>query len=336
MPTDAADLTQPDSTRHVHVVAGVLSDVRGRILLARRLEGRELAGLWEFPGGKVEAGESPQGALARELREELGIEADIGAPLIRVPHATPSKRLHLDVYRVQHWQGTPTGREGQALAWVYRETLPRYDMPPADRPVIAALTQPRCYFITPAPEADDAAWLTQVESAVIAHAIPRIQVRLPGVELSRQHALLAALLARPALRGVEVLVNGSVELAREFGLGLHLKAAQLHDSSVREILTRWPDKNTPAASCHTLCDLERAQELGCRFAVLGPVLPTASHPDAPGIGWDGFASLRERATLPVYAIGGLTPADLPTARQHGSQGIAAIRGLLAGREAGFL
>jgi len=209
-------------------MAGVLTDARGRILLARRLEGRELAGLWEFPGGKVEPGEAPKAALVRELNEELGIEAEVGAPLIRVPHATARKRLHLDVYRITRWQSTPKGREGQALAWVQADKLPRYSMPPADRPVVAALMQPDRYFVTPTPGADDAAWLAQVESALTQHAIKRMQVRMPGLDPARQRRLLAALLPRPALRGVEVLVNGEPHIAAEFKLGLHLRSAQLH------------------------------------------------------------------------------------------------------------
>jgi len=332
MPTDSADLSCRHPAR-VHVVAGVLGDARGRILLARRVKGRELAGLWEFPGGKVESDETPQAALVRELREELGIEAEVGAALIRVPHLTSTRaRLCLDVYRIAHWRGIPTGREGQALTWTQPEKLPRHAMPAPDRPVVAALMQPDHYFITPAPGADDAAWLAQVESAVSAHAITRVQVRLPGVERSRQRSLLAALLARPALRGIQVLVNGEMELADEVAAGLHLRSAQLHDPALRQALARWPGTRTLAASCHTLADLERAEELGCRFAVLGPVRPTASHPDVPGIGWDGFAALREHSALPIYALGGLTLADLPAARQHGAQGIAAIRGLLAGAD----
>jgi len=169
-----------------------------------------------------------------------------------------------------------------------------------------------------------------VESAVTAHAITRMQVRLPGVPLSRQRTLLAALLARPALHGVEVLVNGEMGIADEFTAGLHLRSAQLHAPALRQTLARWPTTRSLAASCHTLADLERAQELGCRFVVLGPVRSTTSHPDAPGIGWDGFAALRAHSALPVYALGGLTLADLHAARQHGAQGIAAIRGLLVG------
>src|SRR3954463_5194416 len=93
----------------VDVVAGVIQDARGRILLARRTAGRDLAGLWEFPGGKREPGESPEAALMRELQEELGVDVDLGAPLICVPHAYPHKRLRLDVRRIAAWHGTPKG-----------------------------------------------------------------------------------------------------------------------------------------------------------------------------------------------------------------------------------
>ena len=121
-----------------HVVAGVLRDARGRVLLARRTEGRDLAGLWEFPGGKVEPGESPEDALVRELREELGIEATVGAPVSCVPLETPAKRLLLDVREVA-FSGQPRGLEGQALAWVPLRKLADYPMPPADVPVMEEL-----------------------------------------------------------------------------------------------------------------------------------------------------------------------------------------------------
>lgn len=128
--------------KQVHVVAGVIRDVRGRILLARRTEGRDLAGLWEFPGGKVEPDETPDAALSRELREELGIEAIAGKPVLCVPLDSSGKRLLLDVREVA-FTGTPRGLEGQALAWVPLHKLPDYPMPPADVPVVALLLSQR-------------------------------------------------------------------------------------------------------------------------------------------------------------------------------------------------
>ena len=135
--------------RSIQVVAGVITDPRGRILLTRRKEDSELAGLWEFPGGKIELGESPEQALRRELLEEVGLEVEVGTPVIRVPQLYPSKRLTLDVRHVTVRSGHARGCEGQALTWVAPEKLRQYSMPNADLPVVAALTQPAEYAITP-------------------------------------------------------------------------------------------------------------------------------------------------------------------------------------------
>ena len=308
----------------VHVVAGVIRDARGRILLARRTEGRDLAGLWEFPGGKVEPGETPEAALARELHEELGIEAVAGAAVVRVPQRYPHKRLLLDVREVG-FRGTPKGLDGQALAWVPARKLADYAMPPADRPVVAALLQPAEYLVTPAPGDDDAAWLRGLRAA-LEGGVRRVQLRAFGIDAARWRALVAAAAALCRELGVEALLNGDPALAREHGLGLHLRAGQFQafDPASR------PRGPALAASCHDAVDLQRAAALGCDFVVLGAVRPTPSHAGVAGMGWDGFAALREDCDLPIYAIGGLGRDDVATARAHGAQGIAAIRGLWAG------
>ncbi len=313
----------PDSLRSIHVVAAVISDVRGRILLARRTEGRDLAGQWEFPGGKCELGETPEAALIRELQEELGITVQVGAALINVPQQYPDKRLRLDVRRVTAWEGTPRGHEGQALAWVAPGKLTSYLMPPADRPVVAMLRQPDRYLVTPEPGADGDAWLTGL-SAALAGGIRRVQLRARAIETEprwRSLVASAATLCRKAK--AEVLVNGDIGLARELGIGVHLRAAQLRALSVRPL----PETVPVAASCHDVGELQAAEALGCDFAVLGSVFPTATHPGAAAIGWNGFARLRESVSLPIYAIGDLSPAHIDEARQHGAQGIAAIRAL---------
>ncbi len=125
----------------VLVVACALVDVDGRVLIAQRPEGKQLAGLWEFPGGKLEAGERPEPALIRELREELGIETkeECLAPLTFASHAYPEFHLLMPLYVCRRWQGTPSSKEGQALAWVRPNKLRDYPMPPADEPLIPFL-----------------------------------------------------------------------------------------------------------------------------------------------------------------------------------------------------
>ena len=125
----------------VLVAACVLLDGDGRILIAKRPEGRSLAGLWEFPGGKVEPGESPEHALIRELAEELGIDiaaADL-TPLTFASHDYPDFHLLMPLYACRRWQGIATAREHAALRWVAVRELPDYPMPPADRPLLPVL-----------------------------------------------------------------------------------------------------------------------------------------------------------------------------------------------------
>ncbi|OQP85205.1 NTP pyrophosphohydrolase [Rhizobium rhizosphaerae] len=127
--------------RLVLVAACALVDGDGRILLAQRPQGKSLAGLWEFPGGKVEAGETPEETLVRELEEELGIRTKIAclAPLTFASHAYPDFHLLMPVYVCRRYEGLPQGREGQALKWVRASALRDYPMPPADEPLIPIL-----------------------------------------------------------------------------------------------------------------------------------------------------------------------------------------------------
>ena len=313
--------------KQIHVVAGVIRDPRGRILLARRTEGRDLAGLWEFPGGKVDPGESPERALQRELHEELGIRATIGAPVICVPQQYPDKRLVLDVRDVRAYEGTPKGLDGQALVWTPPHQLVSYSMPPADRPVVAALRQPDRYLITPEPNDDDDAWLMLLQRALAA-GIQRVQLRMRDCEPVRWQRLAARAAAFCRDSGAEVLVNGDIDLATRLDCGLHLRSTQLHERGLTAAIgAHIQSGHAVAASCHTTRDLVQAQDLGCSFVVLGPVQATASHPNADGIGWEAFAQMREQVSLPIYALGGMQTADIPLARRHGAQGIAAIRGL---------
>ena len=125
----------------VLVAAAALIDIDGRVLLAQRPEGKSMAGLWEFPGGKVEPGETPEAALVRELEEELGINtwASCLAPLTFASHSYDAFHLLMPLFACRTWEGRPTSREGQRLAWVRAANLRDYEMPPADIPLIPVL-----------------------------------------------------------------------------------------------------------------------------------------------------------------------------------------------------
>ena len=316
----AGDVAVPEGA--IHVVAGVLSDARGRILLARRTAGRDLAGAWEFPGGKLEPGETALQALDRELHEELGVRIDGADPLISVPQAYPGKRIVLDVYRVRSFSGRARGLEKQALAWSPPEKLTTYPMPPADRPVVAALLQPPLYLITPNLSGGESEFLAGVEAA-LAGGIRRLQLRLHGCDAAVRRRLAIATLTACERHRAQLLVNGDAALAIELGCGLHLPAAQLLALETRPL----PVGRLVAASCHDSRELAHAEALGLDFVVLGPVAATASHPGQTPMGWPQLALLREAVSLPIYALGGLSPDDVSVARRCGAQGIAAIRSL---------
>ena len=138
---DPSHQAPADSVPIVLVSAAALIDADGRVLLAKRPEGKKMAGLWEFPGGKVHPGETPEQALIRELKEELGIDTSESclAPIAFASHRYPDFHLLMPLFACRRWHGTPAAREGQDLAWVRPQRLADYPMPPADVPLVAML-----------------------------------------------------------------------------------------------------------------------------------------------------------------------------------------------------
>lgn len=306
----------------IHVVAGVLGDREGRVLVAQRGVGKHLAGSWEFPGGKIDPGEDAQAALRRELREELGIEIGAIDSIIGVPWRYPDKTILLDAYRVLDYTGIPRGRERQALAWRRIDELAALSMPPPDRPIVNALRLPEHYAITPEPgdPADDKHFLESIERA-LANGVHLLQLRAKQVDSTRLRKLVLASLALVHVRGGRLLVNGNADLALECGAdGVHLTSTELRGAALRPL---GPEKWV-AASCHDDADVRRANAIGVDFGVLSPVAATASHANTGSLGWGRFAELCALATFPVYALGGLRADEAGHARSYGAQGVAGI------------
>ncbi|WP_156303102.1 8-oxo-dGTP diphosphatase MutT, partial [Methylogaea oryzae] len=134
-------------TSPIHVAVGVVRNPQGQILIARRPLHTHLGGLWEFPGGKLEAGENAERALARELAEEIGIRVLTCRPLIKLRHSYPERQVLLDVWRVDAFDGAPHGRENQPVAWVSPDELGNYAFPDGNRPIVAAVRLPDRYAI---------------------------------------------------------------------------------------------------------------------------------------------------------------------------------------------
>lgn len=307
----------------LHVLAGALRDREGRVLLAERPAGKHLAGLWEFPGGKHEPGETPLAALARELDEELGIELLEAAPLIRVPWRYHERELLLDAWCVTRWRGEPRPLEGQRLQWRQPMQADPATLAPADRAILQALRLPPHYLVTPAEvlPAERTSWFGRISHAIEAGE-RLVQLRLPRWPCGEVREFAATLLPLARRHGTQLLLNADIEGARALGIGVHLTGSQLAALDGRPL----PLQQVVGASCHDAAQLAQALRLEADFATLSPVAATASHPQAQPLGWVAFQALAEAAALPVYALGGLAPAQLVQARAMGAQGVAGIRG----------
>jgi 8-oxo-dGTP diphosphatase len=313
----------PDQTKGlIHVAAAALVNAKGEILLARRHDDAHQGGLWEFPGGKLEPGETVAAGLVRELAEELGVAVQRHRPLIRVRHRYPDREVLLDIHRVDDWRDEPHGREGQPIAWVAPDRLTDYPMPAADVPIVRALQLPDRYLLTP-PRVEDTEVLLNAVHRVLDDGVRLIQLRVFDLAERELVALGRELCALCHAQGAQVLLNGSVEQATAMGAdGVHLNRRALMQSASRPECSGWV-----AASCHSPAELAHAQAIGVDFAVLSPVLATPSHPDADPLGWPRFAEWVDAVAIPVYALGGMHAGLRSTAWEQGAQGVAGIRGL---------
>lgn len=311
--------------KHLHVMVGILRDREGRVLISRRTVDRAHPGRWEFPGGKLEAGEAPEAGLRRELREELGIVAGRTRPLIRIHHDYPDFRVLLDVRELESFGGEPQSLEGQALRWLRPEELDSADILEADAPIIRALRLPDALLVTPDPRATPN--FLQGLGTAIADGVRLVQLRAPSLDEGEYLDLARQVLDVCRRHDARLLLNAdpAVLLAVDAD-GIHLNGRRLARIGERPV----PKGKWLSASCHDRRDLELAARCGVDFVLLGPVMPTATHPQALPLGWHGFERLVEDACFPVYALGGMHPRDIERARLAGGQGIAAIRSLWNG------
>jgi len=301
-------------TTITEVAAAVIERPDGTFLLACRPEGKPYPGYWEFPGGKIEAGEDPRAALDRELEEELGIRVREATPWIQRVYAYTHATVRLHFFRVTAWEGEPQPLEDQAISWQPVEAPDVSPMLPANAPVLAALALPPVMVVSNAAETGFDAWSLKLSAQAVGERL-LVQIREKGLEPQRVQFLLSRALTRGTPFGATVVVNSDCGAWPQAD-GVHLTARALMESSAR------PAGRVVGASCHDAHEIAHAARLGLDYVVVGPVKDTPSHPGAPTLGWEGFAALVHGSPLPAYAIGGLTRADLAEARRRGAHGVA--------------
>ncbi len=312
--------TPRDPIPVLDVAVGIITRGDGCVLMAKRPPGKPWADYWEFPGGKIEAGEQPLAALIRELHEELGIELDNAYPWITRDYEYPDRQVRLHIYRVLRWHGEPQGKEGQQLAWENPNAVKSEPLLPANHQLLHALGLPQIYAITKASGFSRGEFMQRLRGE-LEKGIRLIQIR-ERMAPDQLAEFTRNVVAMAKNYGARVLVNSDENLARICNAdGVHLQSAQLMQYQALADDKLW------GASCHNREELLHAAKLGVDFAVLSPVLPTQSHPGEATLGWEHFSELCIDMPMPVYALGGMHSDLLETAMTHSAHGIAMLSGV---------
>jgi 8-oxo-dGTP diphosphatase len=309
----------------VEVAAAVMLRAQGReFLLAQRPEGKVYAGYWEFPGGKVEPGETVRQALIRELQEELGITVTECSPWLTRQFTYPHATVRLNFWRVTAWSGEigiTAPLEHAAVDWLECGKISTVSpILPANDPILKALALPTTMAISMGESEGIERQLERLDEA-LHNGLRLIQIRDKGWPTAQRLWFAEAVCRLAHNHGALVVINDSEEIAHSVGAdGIHLSAARLATCAAR------PEFTWVGASCHSAADIARAGELELDYALLGPVLATQTHPEALGLGWEGFSNEITGNTLPVFALGGMQYEMLAEAQSYGAQGIALMRG----------
>lgn len=303
----------------VHVAVAVIVNDCGEVLIARRAEHQHQGGLWEFPGGKVEDGETVLQALQREIREEVALDVLAAEPLLQVPFSYPGKQVLLDVWRVTVYAGTALGCEGQPLRWVPLHAIGEFAFPAANRAIVTALRLPERLLVT-GEFTSVADCVQRVERALLGHAVGGVVLRAHQLDPRQFVACARALQPLCSSQGALLLLNAPPGFDLAGADGLHLTASRLLACQERPL----PSGLLLGASCHNREELQHALAIGVDYVTLSPVLPTRSHPGAPVLGWEGLRALLQECPVPAFALGGLCVADLAAVKASGGFGLSAI------------
>lgn len=308
------------STR-IHVAVGVIvSPDKKKVLITKRTVNQHLAGLWEFPGGKIEKEESVISALSRELNEELGIDVIKAKQLTTVNYDYPEKKVLLDVWQVDEWNGEPVGKESQELVWEKIDELNVYNFPEANKHIIQTLSLNPVYLISQQSYKEKSEFISTVEE-YFSSGLKVFQLRLNLKNEPEYSHLIDELSDSAKKYNAKLILNGVPSDIKKYNVnGLHLKSKELLNYSKRPI----GEEYLLGASCHNENELLHAKKLNVNYAFLSPVCKTTSHPEKEALGWEKFFYLSKKVELPVYALGGMRLTDIETAKTNNAHGIAMI------------
>ena len=303
----------------VHVAVAVIVNQDNEALISLRSTSSHQGGLWEFPGGKLEPGETVEAALRREILEELDIQVLDSIPFKVIEHHYPDKKVVLHIHIVKNFSGEPKGIEGQKITWKPLHLLNPEKFPAANRYLINALNLPDKFMITGSFNGREH-FLSSLKNS-LTKGIKLVQLRCKDIESEEYLSLVKDAQALCVAHNSSLLLNTDIETFNKTqAQGLHLNSQRLHSIKERPINS----EKLLSVSCHTKEDLLQAQLIGADIVLLSPVKETTSHPGVKGIGWEMFSRLIVNLNIPVYALGGMSEGDISSAKNHGAQGVAAI------------
>ena len=311
-----------DSKPWVEVAIGLLIK-EGKVCLTLRQSHQHLAGHWEFPGGKIEQNETPQHALTREFKEELGVDTFNWQPLITVPWHYENVSVRLHVFQTEAFSGQPQGLEGQQVEWCPVGMLSEKHFPEANKGILTALALPTIYMKIGAFKSEQAC-LNQFNQA-LKQGVKLAQLNSKGF-IQTDFIRLANQLADAAMEdNAQLMLSAPPEwlamVPNAAGLQLSSKEAQSYDS--RPI----SENKWLAISTHNQQQVEHALTLGADIILISPVNTTKAHPDLEALGWQGLQSMIAEIPVPVFGLGGMRLEDASGAVQYGAQGVMLTKGV---------
>lgn len=305
---------------NIEASVGIIFNESFQLLMAERPQSKTWSGWWEFPGGKIEKGETPLEALKRELKEEIGISVINAEKWIVRKYAYEDYEVTLHFYKVTQWSGNIEAKEEQKISWVLPDNNVVSPILPANDLIFKAISLPDIYAITNAYEYSGN-FLNKVEQQ-LNNGLGLIQIREKAISKNAFIELTKEIIQMAGNFDAKVMINSDINLAYKLNAdGVHLNSSLLH--SLSEI----PKDLIVSASCHSARDIEKAMTMDVSFVVLSPVQKTQSHPNTTPIGWDDFSKITQNYSIPIYALGGMKQDDIENAFNAGAIGIASQRAI---------